>query len=107
MSFEIDGLDELQDQLEGMKNAAEELDGENEIPFDELFTRSFMEPRTDFETFDELLEESMWEVNSEEDFLAIPDDEFDEYIAEHTIFDDWESMYTKATEKWVAKQLGF
>ncbi|WP_137290881.1 hypothetical protein [Natronorubrum halophilum] len=107
MSFEIDGLDELQDQLEGMAETAEELDGENEIPFDELFTDGFMQQYTDFESFDELLEKSQWNVESEDDFLSIPDDEFDMYIADQTSFNSWEQMYGEAAENYIAKQLGF
>lgn len=107
MSFEMDGFDELQDRLEEMKESAEELDGENKIPFDELFDESFMRSHTEFESFDELIDESPWEVESEDDFIAIPEDEFDEYVAEHSEFDDWEEMKGVAAQKWMSSRLGF
>ncbi|NUC75016.1 hypothetical protein HTZ84_22385 [Haloterrigena sp. SYSU A558-1] len=107
MSFETDGFDELQDRLEGMKEGGEELEGENKISFDGLFTTGFMQKYTDFESFGELLEESQWDVESEDDFLEIPDDEFDVYIAERTTFESWEQMYGKAAENRIGEQLGF
>lgn len=106
MSFKIDGLDKLQKQLNKMEKAAKELEKNNQIPFDELFTRSFMLKYTNFSNFDELLEAGNFVVNSQKDFEAIPDVEFDIHISQVTKFRKWEDMLSKATEIYVSNKLG-
>ncbi len=80
MSFKIDGLDKLQKQLKQMEKNAKELDKTTSVPFDELFTPSFMRKHSAFTTFDELLAAGNFSVDSQEDFEAIPDDVFDNHI---------------------------
>lgn len=107
MSFKIDGLDKLQKQLKQMEKGAKELEKTKHIPFEELFTKSFMAKYTDFSSFDDLLTSGGFEVNSQDDFLAIPDDVFDNHISSVTRFNNWESMLNKATDLYVSKKLGF
>lgn len=103
--FKIEGFDELSKELKKISKNAKRLDGVNEIPFDDLFTKQFMLKYTNFSTFDELLEAGNFIVNSEEGFLAIPDDLFDDHIRSVTKFKTWQSMLDKATELWVDKEL--
>jgi len=107
MGLEIDGLDETIKSLEDMEQKAQELDGENEVPLSELFTDEFMGLYTDFESLEEFFEESPWEVESGDDIEAIPEDEMDSYVAEHTEFPHTDGMTSKAGSEWAAKQLGF
>lgn len=107
MSFEIKGLDELQRQLKQMERKAKELDGTQEIPFSELFTPAFMRKYTSFTSFDELLAAGGFHAETSEEFEAIPDAPFDAHVAATTKFSSWEEMLGKATEQYVAKQLGF
>jgi hypothetical protein len=80
------------------------LDGD--VHFSELFTAQFMRTHTDeFGSFEEFLEESPWTVESEVDFEAIPEREFDEYVAGNTVFKDWESMMSAAAREWAVRQL--
>lgn len=90
-----------------MADAARDLDGENQVSFGELFSNKFMRRHTDFDDIEAFFEESPWEVEDEEDFEEIPEDEFDEYVEDTTLFDTWESMLDKAAEKWMMDQLGF
>ncbi|MGF7059244.1 hypothetical protein [Brassicibacter mesophilus] len=106
MSFKVKGFDKLEKQLKQMEKAAKDLEKEKYIPFENLFTKSFMLKYTNFTTFDELLEDGNFVVNSEEDFKAIPDDEFDKHIAATTRFSKWEDMLNHATEIYVSKKLG-
>jgi len=101
-----DDLDDLADQFGEMADNAEELEGENEVAFEELFTEQLMRQHTDVASFDEFLEQSQWEVESEEDFEAIPEDEFDEYVNENTDFESWEDMYGTAGTEWMAREIG-
>jgi len=107
MGFELEGFDELSNKLNDMAKKAEELDGENEVPVTELCNPSFMKKHTSYASFDELLKDGGYEVESVEDFEAIPEDEFDRHIRRNTSFDNWEDMLEAAGQAWMAKQLGF
>lgn len=76
----------------------------NEITFEQLFTEEFMQLYTEFESFDELLEASQWEVEDQDDFEAIPEDAFDTYVDDHTDFPSWEVMYQTAAQRFLERQ---
>jgi hypothetical protein len=71
-----------------------------------VFPPSFMERHTDAESFEAFVEESQWTVSSREEFAAIPQSEFDDYVADRTSFEDFEAMLGQAGEEWMARQLG-
>jgi hypothetical protein len=100
MDVEINGLDSLKEQIE------EIADLEGGVPMVEIFTPEFMKMYTDFESFDELLEASSWTVESQADFEAIPEDEFDTYIDENTEFPSWQVMYETGTNQYLERKLG-
>lgn len=105
--FKIEGIDELQKQLQQMERAVKELDGTHEVSFSELFTLAFMQKYTQYSTFDELLEAGGFHVETQEDFEAIPDALFDAHIASVTKFNTWEEMLGQATEDYISKKMGF
>ena len=106
-SFKITGLDQMEKRLKQMKKAAKELNGTTRVPFNELFPASFMKKYTSFSSMDELLDASGFKVESQEDFEAIPDTEFDKHISANTKFKCWEDMLHEATSQYVSKKLGF
>lgn len=106
MGIEIEGLDELQKELEKLTEQAENLHGENEVPMDELFTNGFMQTHTDFESLEEFFSNSPWEVETKDDFNKIPQSEFDAYVTKHTGFNDWDAMLSAAGREWITRQLG-
>lgn len=106
MSVHIEGFDEFKDELEQLSERAKGIDGGNEVPMDELFRPDFMRTHTKFDSLDEFFEESPWTVESRDDFKQIPEDEFDEYVNEHTGFNSWDAMLSSAGREWVARQLG-
>lgn len=106
MGFKISGLDDLQKQLKKIEKAAKKLDGEHQVAFGDMFTKSFMLKYTEFSTFDEFLVAGNFIVNSPEDFEAIPDDEMDNHVVNTTKFSSWEEMLGSATEEYIANQLG-
>lgn len=105
--FEISGLDELQQELEHMRQAVEDLGEERSVSFEELFTEEFMEENTDFTSIDDLLEAGGFHAETNEDFEAIPEDALDAHVAKTTRFDSWEDMLGEATEQYLISQLGF
>ena len=107
MSIKVSGFDELQKDLERMAKAAKKLHGTHQVPFNELFTHSFMTKYTKYQTFDELLDDSGFVVETNDDFAAIPDDLFDAHISKNTTFNSWNDMMEQATSDYIAKKLGF
>lgn len=106
MSFKIDGLDELQKQLKKMEKGARELERTKTVPLEQLLTPTFMRKYSPFSSFDELLAAGNFEVNSQEDFEAIPDDVFNRHIATHTNFSTWDDMLGEATSQYALKKMG-
>lgn len=100
MSVEIDtsGLDKL------IKNA-KELESEREVRMDELFSPEFMRNCSSFTSFDEMVDSSGFKVESKEDFKAIPDDEWDDFISKNTSYKTWEQMQQEAGEDYTQRLL--
>jgi butyrate kinase len=105
--MKINGLKDFQKNLKQLEKTAKKVQETGEIPFDQLFSSTFMKKYTNYSSFDELLEKGGFVVNSQEDFEKIPDDVFDKHISENTKFANWEKMQVAATEEYIAKQLGF
>lgn len=105
--MKITGLDDLQKHLEKLTNNAESLNGMPDVPLDEFLDKSFLQKHTQFSSLTELIENSDFDVQLAEDFKAIPDDDWDQYIGSISKFPDWTSMISSATQSWTAKKLGF
>lgn len=105
MSVHIEGFEDFDEELQDLQERADELDGRNEIPMDQLFTEGFMQSYTSFNSLAAFFDDSPWTVETKEDFKSIPEDEFDRYVDEHTGFDDWETMLQAAGREWVTRQL--
>jgi len=100
MDVEIDtsGFDELKRKLE-------EISGENEVSFGELFPDKFVKIHTNFKTLEGLFEESEYEVETQEDFEQIPQEKWDKFIENNTEFSNWKDMTEKAFQEWVSRKL--
>ncbi|MBD5806512.1 hypothetical protein [Limosilactobacillus walteri] len=101
-----DGLDDLINHIDKMQKNAERLNGKNEFTNDELFSRPFMLQHTynTYSSLDEFLNASKF---ADIPFEEIPDDEWDEWVANKTDFQSWKEMQTTAHKKLIAKKLGF
>ncbi|MCD5322200.1 MULTISPECIES: hypothetical protein [Pontibacillus] len=106
MSNKKYGFDSLNKELNKIQKNGRELDGENNVPLNELFESNFMTTFTHFNNFDEMLRRSQFNINSLEDFEAIPSSEWETFIKEKTSFINWDEMYSKAVEIWTLKSLG-
>ncbi|MNW61637.1 hypothetical protein D3C74_397090 [compost metagenome] len=106
VSIKIKGFDKIQKDLKDLSKKANDLQGQRDISFEELFNESFMEKYTSFTNFNDFLVAGNFVVNSKEDFEAIPDDVFDTYIRDSTQFESWNEMQEEAVGDYVARQLG-
>ncbi len=104
--LKITGIDEMQRKLRDLERKAQELDGK-EIPMSELLTPAFLRGCTRFSSFQELCSASGFKVSSKEDFEAIPDLEWDAFIARESRFATWKEMLHSAGGAYTRRLLGF
>jgi hypothetical protein len=99
-------LDDILSKLHDLQRKAEELDGEHAVSFSELFNDDFMLRNTDFPSIGSMMAASGFKVESSEDFAAIPDQAWYEFVRERTRFASWDEMKGAATREWVIRRLG-
>jgi len=89
------------------KEMEKELDQyeDRKISFDDLYPEEFMQEYTDYNSISEMLSKSDFEIEKQDDFENIPEDEWNDYIDNCTDFDNWEEMRSKAVKEWVEKDL--
>lgn len=105
MEISFEGFDDLERKIRELAKGAEDLEGEHSVSFEELFPEVFMRANTDFESIDQMIESSGFKIETTEEFEAIPDDEWDTFIGEHTRFADWDEMMGSAVEDWAVGKL--
>lgn len=103
--MKIEGLDGLKRGLDRLQEKVEALHGQHTIPMKDLLTNDFMRLHTKYDSLQAMFDQSPFTVNSQEDFTAIPDDQWDDYIKSHTKFSTWKEMQTQAAQEFVKKQL--
>lgn len=99
MSFEIKGLKEMQNKLESLATTSQ-------VPLTEMLTPSFIVSCSRFTSVEELFDASGFQVNSPEDFKAIPDNEWDSFISKNTSYQNWSEMLSAAAAQWTKAKLG-
>lgn len=104
--FKIEGLDELQKKLGDLAKGAEALDGQHSVPVSELLTDAFISQHTSFSSADEMLKVSGFKIETQEDFAAIPDAAWDNFIRSISRFDGWQSILGAARQEYIKRQLG-
>jgi len=105
MKFDSKGFDKLKKDLDKLQRRSRELEGENSIPFEELFNPSFLSKCTKFSSVDDMFKKSGFTVNNQDDFKKIPDDKWDKFIAENSQFNSWQDMLDKASKEWMENKL--
>lgn len=94
------------DQLDALAHNLQELDGTHRVPAHELFHDGFMREHTRFSSFQEMLDQSGFKVETDEDLEAIPDDVWELHVQTHTNFPSWDEMQGVAAEEWTMKKAG-
>ena len=92
--IEGDGFDKIKRNLEKLEKRAKEIDGENSVSFEELFSVEFLKKHTDFLSVDDMFAKSDFAVNSQEDFKNIPDDKWDERSEERRVGKECRSRWS-------------
>lgn len=103
--FKIEGLNELQRNLEQLSDRASQIHGKQEVPLNELLNPGFLAKCSRFLSTDEMFEASEFKVENTEDFARIPDDEWDHFIRRNTTFATWNDLLSAAGSEWAQKKL--
>lgn len=80
------------------------IDSKDPIYFTDIFTPEFMRLYTQYDSIEKLLSYGGFEVNSEEDYEAIPDEAIDALVLKTTNFHSWKEMLTEAVEAYTRNQ---
>lgn len=107
MSIKITGLDELQRKLRALSERTEAIGGEHSVPIGDLLTPTFLAGCTLFNSADELFEKSGFKVETQADFEAIPDDDWEGFVRGNTSFASWKEMLQAAGARWAEDKIGF
>jgi len=105
--FEIKGLDKLNNQLDRMAKKTESLSKKSSVSFEELFTDGFIKKHSKYSSFKEFAAAGGFDVSSADSFKAIPDKEWDVWIAQSSDLSGWQDMQQTAAVAFAKKQLGF
>ncbi|MEG1082610.1 MAG: hypothetical protein RSE44_29180, partial [Pseudomonas sp.] len=84
---------------------AKELQGRREVTLADLMDPQFISSHSKFPDLNALFAASGFKVETPEDFAAIPDDQWDDFISEHTNFSSWLEMQKAANAAYVKAQL--
>ena len=103
--FEIRGLDEAMRKMKRLQDNTQALSGRHDIRSSEFCPPSFMRRFTKVASFDALLEASGFKVESQADFEAIPEAEWETVIQAHTSFSSWRQMQEKAGVEYAERKL--
>lgn len=104
MNIETSGFDELSKKLNSMRDAAEKLNGKNEVNLNELFNNKFLKENSSITSFDEFCE--LANIQSQSDFDSIPESELDKTVKSISSFSSWSEFLSSATEDFLYRTLG-
>jgi hypothetical protein len=62
---------------------------------------------TEFVTIEDMFEASEFNLESNEDFDLIPEEQLDKFVSIHSRFSSWREMLDKAGEEYILRKLGF
>jgi hypothetical protein len=98
-------FDDFLKKLNDLQRRAEDLHGTHSVAFTELFPDEFMLRYTEFPSINAMIEASGFKVESKDDFAAIPDEQWDDFIRKRTRFTSWEEMRNSAAREWAIRRL--
>lgn len=104
MSFS-DGIDKFSKKLDDLQRNAKKLDSSS-VPLKEIFTPKFLKDCSSFESFEDLVKASGFSAESQDEFDAIPEDKWNEFIVKNTTYASWQEMINEAAAQYGRKSLG-
>jgi hypothetical protein len=96
VTSDLSGLKKLKENLEG-------LSGTHQVPLPEVLTADFVSSHSQYADFDALL--AAIGVTTTEEFRALPDADFDTFIAANTDFESWLDMQKQGMAEYAKAKL--
>ncbi|EUB87755.1 hypothetical protein [Pseudomonas sp. GM30] len=78
--------------LKRLTENAQALSGTTEVPFLEIMSPEFISSVSRFDSFDSFVKGAGYTVLTVDDFKAIPDEPWDEFVRQETSFESWKEM---------------
>ena len=91
--------------LDDFMSNAENLEGSDEVPLDELYPPPFMSDYTEFDDIDAFFSDSSYDVETPEDYDDLEWGDLDEHTADTTDFDTHREMGETALQDWTERQM--
>jgi hypothetical protein len=105
MSIKVRGLDQFRKRLEDLENKIQSSSGRQSVPLNDLLTPDFLATCSTFSSAAEMFERSGFKVDSQEDFAAIPDETWDDFIWSNTRYFNWRELLQAAGAAWAKTKL--
>jgi len=96
VTSDLSGLKKLQQNME-------KLQGSHEVSLAEIITDDFVSSHSKYAGFDELLADIG--VTTKEEFIALPDEKFDAFLAANTEFESWVDMQKQGAAAYARSKL--
>ena len=106
MSVKVTGLRELERKLKNIGDRAQKLQGLTNVPLPELLTSEFLKTCSRFSSVTEMFNASGFVITNADNFKAVADERWDEFIRQNTSFADWNELLGAAAKDWTKDQLG-
>jgi hypothetical protein len=102
----IKGLGDLSKKLDQLTKNAKDLGDTKLASLTDILTPAFISQHTRFAGVDELFEAGGFNVNSQSDFEAIPEEKLSAFIRSESSFGSWQEMLNAAGAVWAKRKLG-
>lgn len=96
-------MNSIKNQLKELEKKLKKADGY--ASFNELFNKDFMRKYTDFSSIEEFFKFGGFEVNTQEDYNNLSQEELDKVVREKTKFKTWEEMLHCAGKEEMVRRL--
>jgi len=77
----------------------------HQVDFEELFDTSFMRRYTKYRSFEKFLAGGKFDIRSQADFEALPEEQMDAHVRRVTQFASWKDMIDTATDIYARRAL--
>jgi hypothetical protein len=98
-------LKEFERKLKDIGDRAQKLQGTTAVPLSKLLTSEFLKTCSRFSSLTEMFNASGFVITNADDFKAVPNDQWDEFIKGNTSFADWNELLSVAAKDWTKDQL--
>ncbi|MEC5342143.1 hypothetical protein ABRZ24_05925 [Brenneria populi] len=87
------------------KNLEELENNPLQVTLSESINSEFLAGCSNFTSLEDMFSKSGFKIETQEDFAAIPDDEWDNFIAANTTYENWHDLQVAAIEGVVSRHV--